>query len=1493
MALALDLTGSLTANKVVNEAHSVSLEISRFIVPKEGAFYSNKLVVRNTATGLPLRPILDYALYEPVEEIWKRLGVGAYKIIHVYNETVVAVRLEYQAIGGEYQYTAENLEKEIGDLLASGSKTLPFGHVSGMPLGGLPPEMHFEDAHETYDAGKVVLALNHMVDSLNTGDRLGLSQVYQYIADSADDYHQKAMDLINAMNSRLDNLEDILDQGVGDIIISDNPTPPHVRLGYGQFQIMPDVLLMGNNPASQVGDLVGLASGNDWFARRTWFWRQVEDMGQVSYALTKSATTIDEGKSVTFILQTTGLAPGTNVPYRIAGTAGFNANDIAGTPLNGFFTIGADGSGQVVVTAAEDNSTEGNESFTLTVTATANVSETVTIKDTSRSPSIALRFSAAANGAGTITQIDEGQTAYLVIESTSIPPGHVLNLTYAASSSQSDDFDGDRPSTVVINDVTTIVPYAVRADRRDDGNRTLVPSITSSIITAPISTSLTIRDTSKAPTYQMWFSREATGTAIATSIDEGQRVYLHIQTTEVDVGTVLNLQYVGQATADDFNDPRPTTATIGVGGKVVIEYYTKNDFTSEGDETFGVNLMQDASILRSTNILILDTSANPNYVLGFYADANGTTSREVANEGDTVYLVLKTQNVAAGTQFSIVTNPGNTTASAADFSTAIPTRLTIGSDGKGAAALSIRNDYLGEGVEMLQLIAKDSGDVQIGTATLVINDTSVNSSATASWSSSTAGTPVITQANEGATVYLHFTGTNMPPSAKIDLTYPTGNGITSADDFAVQRPSNVTLNSSGRGYISYTLKNDMLREGDEVFQVVARFGETELGSYALTIKDTSVPTLDIKASSTEQGAGTLTQVDEGMLFYLYIQGQGFPTGQSLKVQYSGVAAADFEILPGANVQLNAEFRAVVPIKIKENMKTDGLRTLTLNVTDSNDVLLRTLSLTVNDSSKTPTYSMVWSTSPSGVPAITNASLDDGNVYLVVSTTNIPDGTQLTLNRKGSEYNPADYLVPVRSVETITVNNNRAVLEVNTASRNANISIGFVNELTLPITQASEGDEIYLAITTRWNGPGDESQWNVGGAKKFYIRQKVGTGYADANDLGTILPAYLSWGGASGQASPQVDKLKIRLKLDGVVEGTEKLAIEVNEYSDFRDEGAYGTAMLDLLDLTNAEEIITINSWSKTTAMDLLTYYIEAKGRPTKPVNVRFIIGASVTIIGTQIGGGASCPAILSGIGWPEGSNLYVENLGKVYGGGGTGSKSVFEAFDGFSVGFRDWARRISSTAPTDGFPAIENQMTNDVMLYVINKGIMMSGGGGGGRGEDLVWGDGTLYRNLNVPGSAPLDLRTMRGCEGSGGSYGGNRGKVTWLNDIVALGWVYGFDGRDNNTVAIGAPSERVRYLQDYGTDIKKGDPFVLHANRRDDMRAIYVCPGAGGKGGDAGMDGSPGCVVTESLTEFKPTANMTPSTLTACAGGKAGYMTSGNVIFTNQGGTVRSRDYQ
>lgn len=102
-----------------------------------------------------------------------------------------------------------------------------------------------------------------------------------------------------------------------------------------------------------------------------------------AYSLRSSASSINEGQTVTFTLTTIGLADGTNVPYTITG---IHYGDIGGfTPLTGNFVVNS-GTASVTFTLSADGFTEGLEKITLTLDSILPVvKRSVSIVDTSQS----------------------------------------------------------------------------------------------------------------------------------------------------------------------------------------------------------------------------------------------------------------------------------------------------------------------------------------------------------------------------------------------------------------------------------------------------------------------------------------------------------------------------------------------------------------------------------------------------------------------------------------------------------------------------------------------------------------------------------------------------------------------------------------------------------------------------------------------------------------------------------------------------------------------------------------------------------------------------------------------------------------------------------------------------------------------------------------------------------------------------------------------------
>ena len=83
-----------------------------------------------------------------------------------------------------------------------------------------------------------------------------------------------------------------------------------------------------------------------------------------TYTLEASESSIKEGESAEFQLETTGVTPGTKLKYTITGVS--NA-DLANKKLNGTVEVGGDGTATITIPTATDALTEGTETLTLSI----------------------------------------------------------------------------------------------------------------------------------------------------------------------------------------------------------------------------------------------------------------------------------------------------------------------------------------------------------------------------------------------------------------------------------------------------------------------------------------------------------------------------------------------------------------------------------------------------------------------------------------------------------------------------------------------------------------------------------------------------------------------------------------------------------------------------------------------------------------------------------------------------------------------------------------------------------------------------------------------------------------------------------------------------------------------------------------------------------------------------------------------------------------------
>lgn len=101
-----------------------------------------------------------------------------------------------------------------------------------------------------------------------------------------------------------------------------------------------------------------------------------------TWTVTASVAALDEGASVTFLVTTTGVAPGIVVGYMLAGAA--QAADVS-VPTVGELTIGADGTASLVVPTIADLVTEGDEMLEFVLAGGLGLAAAL-IRDTSQDP---------------------------------------------------------------------------------------------------------------------------------------------------------------------------------------------------------------------------------------------------------------------------------------------------------------------------------------------------------------------------------------------------------------------------------------------------------------------------------------------------------------------------------------------------------------------------------------------------------------------------------------------------------------------------------------------------------------------------------------------------------------------------------------------------------------------------------------------------------------------------------------------------------------------------------------------------------------------------------------------------------------------------------------------------------------------------------------------------------------------------------------------------
>jgi hypothetical protein len=546
------------------------------------------------------------------------------------------------------------------------------------------------------------------------------------------------------------------------------------------LQVAEDVLLEG--PQSiQIELRTGSTTGD---VVATTFAISVSDTSfPPTYSITPDKTNMNEGQTVTYQVETTGVPTGTTMYWTNSGTT--TGADFIGNHNSGSFIVNA-GVATIVRQVSADLFSEELQFETIildlrigsdegTIVATA---ETVYVNDSSVP---------YYNVTASTSNVNEGSSVTFTIVATGIAPGTTIYWSNEGTTLASDFTQNVNNGSIIFNTSTKTVQFTVKNDYTSEGIESIIfrlrsDSVNGNWITEipgyATTASVTVNDTS-IPVVESF-----TGTA--SPVNEGSQLQWLVNTIGFPVGTTLYWSNEGTTTAADFTQginsgtlPLTTTVLGGVNyGTGTISLNLVNDFLTEFTETVRLRLRTGSTSGTPISVNGLSGAINvtdTSIASQLYSVTSITPNVSALAEGQTITFTVVTQNVPNGT-YLYWENIGTTSAS--DFTDGKNSDRFIVNNNIAVITRTLRDDAITEGIEtvVLQIRADSiSGSILRGSITVSINDLS-----TATYSVSVSTDFV----NEGASINFDIGTTNVAPGTKLywDIVNPV-NLSSKASDF--------------------------------------------------------------------------------------------------------------------------------------------------------------------------------------------------------------------------------------------------------------------------------------------------------------------------------------------------------------------------------------------------------------------------------------------------------------------------------------------------------------------------------------------------------------------------------------------------------------------------------------------------------------------------------------------------------------------------------------
>ena len=441
-----------------------------------------------------------------------------------------------------------------------------------------------------------------------------------------------------------------------------------------------------------------------------------------TYAVTPSATNVDEGSTINFVVNTENVGVGTTLYYgTLVGAAGSTAasNDFTDS-LTGSFNIVGNGTANggiatITRSIASDLNVEGPETFRLVIRtdsisgAAVTLTDDITINDLVPSATVGV----------STTNVNEGQSVEFTVNTTNVPNGSTLYFS-SGGTAVAADFDdnslvgsfnvvGTGSSTGIATFTRTLVAEGGTATEGSENFNIVIRNGSTSGAALTTTPSITINDV--VPSYNV--------TPSVSTVAEGDSVTFTINTTNVGDGTQLYWRTIGTAGSTDWIEG--STGNFLVNNNVgIVTITTVLDWRNEPNDNIILSIRTGSTsgTITTTSSAVTITDTAPSNV-------TVVPSATTVNEGGSVTFTITGTNIPDHNSRYRAYIIGS--ASGDDF-TNVSSYKSFGiTNNTGSVTLDVKDDFMTEGIESFYVEFRynsATSNLLATSPTITINDSS-------------------------------------------------------------------------------------------------------------------------------------------------------------------------------------------------------------------------------------------------------------------------------------------------------------------------------------------------------------------------------------------------------------------------------------------------------------------------------------------------------------------------------------------------------------------------------------------------------------------------------------------------------------------------------------------------------------------------------------------------------------------------------------------------